>query len=135
MINRSQLRRTTMATTQKTKSKKQKVGFSNRHDARIKGEKQSRIRVKKGPKKGTETIYYSGSERGGPKGFSKKGTLKTRTSVTGKKIYDVKGKAFTKKLNKQKDVNRPRIFTKATKAEKVAGLKQSHRFKKDKRKD
>jgi|TARA_R110000796_G_scaffold25324_1_gene71525 hypothetical protein len=136
MINRSQLGRTTMATGTKTKTKtkkKQRVGFSNPINAMVKDKKQSRIRVKKGPKKGSETIYFTSSERGGPKGFSKKGTAKTRTTVTGKKVTDIKGKAFKKKLDKQTDVSRPRIFTKATTAEKIAGLKQTHRFKRRKK--
>ena len=104
MINRSQLGRTTMATGTKTKTKtkkKQRVGFSNPINAMVKDKKQSRIRVKKGPKKGSETIYFTSSERGGPKGFSKKGTAKTRTTVTGKKVTDIKGKAFKKKLDKE----------------------------------
>ena len=104
-------------------SKQGKVRFSAPLEPKKGGgfKKQSRIRVKKTGRK--EEIFYTGPERGGPKGFGKKGKVTTKKTPAGRKVQIVKGKSLNKRLKRNL-------------AEKIAGtgkdkakkLKRQHMF-------
>jgi hypothetical protein len=61
--------------------------------------KQSSIRIKPTGKM-KEEIFYRGPEKGGPKGFGKKGKVTTRITPAGRKVQTVTGKSLTKKLKR-----------------------------------
>ena len=84
--------------------------------------KQSRIRVKK-TGNGKEEIFYTGGERGGPKGFGKKGKVTTKVSPAGRKTQTVKGKSLQKRLK----TNLGDVIT-GTGKDKAKKLKRQHMF-------
>ena len=102
---------------------KGKVRFSAPLEPKIGGgfKKQSRIRIKK-TGNGKEEIFYTGGERGGPKGFGKKGKVTTKVSPAGRKTQTVKGKSLQKRLK----TNLGDIIT-GTK-DKAKKLKRQHMF-------
>ena len=61
--------------------------------------KQSSIRIKPTGKM-KEEIFYRGPEKGGPKGFGKKGKVTTKITPAGRKVQTVTGKYLTKKLKR-----------------------------------
>ena len=70
------------------------VRYSNPWDVGTKygAQTQSRLQRKKGPKKGKETIKYTGGEKAGPKGAGVKGKMiKEKNIATGKTTYKVPG--------------------------------------------
>ena len=124
MAKQGQTRKGTSKRKVKKKVSKQgKVRFSAPLEPKKGGgfKKQSRIRVKKTGRK--EEIFYTGPERGGPKGFGKKGKVTTKKTPAGRKVQIVKGKSLNKRLKRNL-------------AEKIAGtgkdkakkLKRQHLF-------
>tara|TARA_R100001079_G_scaffold64684_2_gene33520 strand:- start:437 stop:832 length:396 start_codon:yes stop_codon:yes gene_type:complete len=101
MTKQGQTRRGTSKRKVKKKVSKQgKVRFSAPLEPKKGGgfKKQSRIRVKKTGRK--EEIFYTGPERGGPKGFGKKGKVTTKKTPAGRKVQIVKGKSLNKRLKR-----------------------------------
>ena len=101
MAKQGQTRKGTSKRKVKKKVSKQgKVRFSAPLEPKKGGgfKKQSRIRVKKTGRK--EEIFYTGSERGGPKGFGKKGKVTTKKTPAGRKVQIVKGKSLNKRLKR-----------------------------------
>ena len=101
MAKQGQTRRGTSKRKVKKKVSKQgKVRFSAPLEPKKGGgfKKQSRIRVKKTGRK--EEIFYTGPERGGPKGFGKKGKVTTKKTPAGRKVQIVKGKSLNKRLKR-----------------------------------
>tara|TARA_R100001126_G_C4765299_1_gene119736 strand:+ start:32 stop:484 length:453 start_codon:yes stop_codon:yes gene_type:complete len=85
--------------------------------------KQSSIRIKPTGKM-KEEIFYRGPEKGGPKGFGKKGKVTTRITPAGRKVQTVTGKSLTKKLKRT-------LTDKITGAgkDKARRLKRKHMFR------
>ena len=101
MAKQGQTRKGTSKRKVKKKVSKQgKVRFSAPLEPKKGGgfKKQSRIRVKKTGRK--EEIFYTGPERGGPKGFGKKGKVTTKKTPAGRKVQIVKGKSLNKRLKR-----------------------------------
>lgn len=101
MAKQGQTRKGTSKRKVKKKVSKQgKVRFSAPFEPKKGGgfKKQSRIRVKKTGRK--EEIFYTGPERGGPKGFGKKGKVTTKKTPAGRKVQIVKGKSLNKRLKR-----------------------------------
>ena len=79
---------------------KSKISYSPPFDVNKDGsrKKQSSIRTKKTGNK--EEIFYTGGEKGGPKGFGKKGKVTTKVTPAGRKTQTVEGKSLKGKLKR-----------------------------------
>ena len=103
MAKQGQTRKGTSKRKVKKKVSKQgKVRFSAPLEPKKGGgfKKQSRIRIKTSPNRRKEEIFYTGPERGGPKGFGKKGKVTTRITPAGRRVQTVKGKSLNKRLKR-----------------------------------
>ena len=109
----------------KKKASKQKIRYSAPAVPKKGGgfKKQSSIRIKP-TGKNKEEIFYTGPEKGGPKGFGKKGKVSTRITPAGRKVQTVTGKSLTKKLKRT-------LTDKITGAgkDKARRLKRAHMFR------
>ena len=109
----------------KKKVSKQKIRYSAPFEPKKGGgfKKQSSIRIKP-TGKNKEEIFYTGPEKGGPKGFGKKGKVSTRITPAGRKVQTVTGKSLTKKLKRT-------LTDKITGAgkDKARRLKRAHMFR------
>ena len=109
----------------KKKTSKQRIRYSAPAVPKKGGgfKKQSSIRIKP-TGKNKEEIFYTGPEKGGPKGFGKKGKVSTRITPAGRKVQTVTGKSLTKKLKRT-------LTDKITGAgkDKARRLKRAHMFR------
>ena len=109
----------------KKKTSKQRIRYSAPFEPKKGGgfKKQSSIRIKP-TGKNKEEIFYTGPEKGGPKGFGKKGKVSTRITPAGRKVQTVTGKSLTKKLKRT-------LTDKITGAgkDKARRLKRAHMFR------
>tara|TARA_R100001129_G_scaffold49172_2_gene33988 strand:- start:1282 stop:1689 length:408 start_codon:yes stop_codon:yes gene_type:complete len=126
MAKQGQTRRGTKKRKVKKKVSKQgKVRYSAPFEPKKGGgfKNQSRIRIKP-TGKNKEEIFYTGPEKGGPKGFGKKGKVSTRITPAGRKVQTVTGKSLTKKLKRT-------LTDKITGAgkDKARRLKRAHMFR------